>query len=486
MAEKIRNRKEDFSGWYLDIVQKAKLADYSPVKGCMVIRPYGYAIWENIQRMLDRLFKKTGHENAYFPMFIPESFIKKEAKHVEGFAPEVAVVTHAGGKKLEEPYIVRPTSETIVNSMFSKWVRSYRDLPLLLNQWANVVRWEMRTRPFLRTSEFLWQEGHTCHATKEEAQEETLKMLNVYRDFLENYMAVAVVCGRKTERERFAGAVDTFCVEALMQDGKALQAGTSHYLGQNFAKAFGTEFQTKEGGKDFVHQTSWGVSTRLVGGLIMTHSDDKGLVLPPRLAPIHVVVIPIFKSSEEKKLVVEQARLLADSIRSWPSQKVGLDGPVRVEVDLDEQNSFGWKFYEWEMKGVPLRIELGPKDLKKNQGLLVRRDSGEKLPTAIVDVPATVVELLSQVQANLLKKSRDFLKKQTTNAKNYDEFKKILASKGGFVQAHWDGTAETEALIKEETKATIRCIPLDEKPVEGKCIKTGKASRQKVLFARAY
>jgi prolyl-tRNA synthetase len=341
MAEKITPRSKDFSQWYLDIIQHAKLADYSPVKGCMVIRPNGYAIWEKIQRVLDGKFKETGHKNAYFPLFIPESFIHKEAQHVEGFSPELAVVTHAGGKKLEEPLVVRPTSETIINSMFSKWIQSYRDLPLLINQWANVVRWEMRTRPFLRTAEFLWQEGHTCHENEQDAEEEVLRMLEVYRSFAEEHMAMPVFCGRKTDSERFAGALRTYCIEALMQDGKALQAGTSHNLGQNFARAFGTEFQTREGGRDFVWQTSWGVSTRLIGGLIMTHSDDKGLVLPPRLAPIHVVIVPIFKTPEERDAVLSKAKLLSDSLRAWPTQKAHLGGPIAVHIDLDETKSPG-------------------------------------------------------------------------------------------------------------------------------------------------
>ncbi len=486
MAKKLTSRSEDFSSWYLDIVHKAKLADYSPVKGCMVIRPYGYAIWEKMQKILNKYFKDTGHENAYFPLLIPESFLKKEAQHVKGFAPELAVVTHAGGKKLDEPYVVRPTSETIINSMFSKWVQSHRDLPILINQWANVVRWEMRTRPFLRTTEFLWQEGHTCHATEKEARKETLKMLDVYREFAEKYMAIPVICGQKTESERFAGAVDTFCIEALMQDGKALQAGTSHYLGQNFAKAFNTEFQTESGGRDFVYQTSWGVSTRLVGALIMSHSDDKGLVLPPRLAPIHVVILPIYKTKEQKEKVLSQSKLLAASIQSWPTQKVDLGEAINVHIDSDEHNSLGWKFHEWEMKGVPLRIEIGPKDLEKNQGILVRRDSGEKRPTEITNIPATVMDLLLEIQNGLLERSKKFHEDHTVDVKNYKEFQEALEGKGGFVRAHWDGTAETEALIKKETKATIRCIPLNNPLEDGECIKTKKPSKQKVLFAKAY
>lgn len=486
MAEKITPRTTDFSQWYLDIIQHAKLADYSPVKGCMVIRPNGYAIWEKVQRVLDQKFKETGHKNAYFPLFIPESFIHKEAQHVEGFAPELAVVTHAGGKKLEEPLVVRPTSETIINSMFAKWIQSYRDLPLLINQWANVVRWEMRTRPFLRTAEFLWQEGHTCHETEQEAEEETLKMLEVYRSFAEEYMAMPVFCGQKTESEKFAGALRTFCIEALMQDGKALQAGTSHNLGQNFAKAFGTEFQTRSGGRDFAWQTSWGVSTRLIGGLIMTHSDDKGLVLPPRLAPIHVVIVPIFKTPEERDSVLSKAKLIADSLRAWPTQKAHLGGPVSVHIDTDETKSPGWKFTEWEVQGVPLRIELGPKDLAKGQAVLARRDSGEKSFVPFTDIPARALDLLAEIQEGLFRRALEFRNNHVVDVNSYDEFKKVLDEKGGFVRAHWDGTAETEKMIKEETKATIRCIPLGNPLEDGVCVRSGKPSKQRVLFARAY
>jgi len=486
MAEKITTRSKDFSQWYLDIIQHAKLADYSPVKGCMVIRPNGYSIWEKMQKVLDGKFKETGHRNAYFPLFIPESFIKKEAQHVEGFAPELAMVTHAGGKKLEEALVVRPTSETIINSMFAKWIQSYRDLPLLINQWCNVVRWEMRTRPFLRTTEFLWQEGHTCHETEAEAEEEVLKMLEVYRTFAEDYMAMPVFCGRKTDNERFAGALRTYCIEALMQDGKALQAGTSHNLGQNFARAFGTEFQNRAGVRDFVWQTSWGVSTRLIGGLIMTHSDDKGLVMPPRLAPLHVVIVPIFKTPEEREEVLSRAKLIADALKAWPTQKAQLGGPVSVFIDNDETKSPGWKFAEWEVQGVPVRIELGPKDLAKGQAVVARRDTSEKSPTGFTDIPAKVLELLSEIQEGLFRRALEFRDKSVHQVNDYEEFKKVLDEKGGFVNAHWDGTSETEKLIKEETKATIRCIPLDNPKEEGKCIKTGKPSTQRVLFARAY
>jgi prolyl-tRNA synthetase len=486
MAEKITPRSKDFSQWYLDIIQHAKLADYSPVKGCMVIRPNGYAIWEKIQRVLDGKFKETGHKNAYFPLFIPESFIHKEAQHVEGFSPELAVVTHAGGKKLEEPLVVRPTSETIINSMFSKWIQSYRDLPLLINQWANVVRWEMRTRPFLRTAEFLWQEGHTCHENEQDAEEEVLRMLEVYRSFAEEHMAMPVFCGRKTDSERFAGALRTYCIEALMQDGKALQAGTSHNLGQNFARAFGTEFQTREGGRDFVWQTSWGVSTRLIGGLIMTHSDDKGLVLPPRLAPIHVVIVPIFKTPEERDAVLSKAKLLSDSLRAWPTQKAHLGGPIAVHIDLDETKSPGWKFAEWEVQGVPLRIELGPKDLAKSQAVLARRDTGEKQFVPFPEIPAKALDLLLEIQEGLFRRAQEARDKQVTEVDTYEEFKKALDEKGGFVRAHWDGSAETERAIKDETKATIRCIPLNNPQEAGKCVKSGQPSTQRVLFARSY
>lgn len=486
MAEKITPRSKDFSQWYLDIIQHAKLADYSPVKGCMVIRPNGYSIWEKMQRVLDAKFKETGHRNAYFPMFIPESFIKREAQHVEGFAPELAVVTMAGGKKLEEPLVVRPTSETIINSMFAKWIQSYRDLPLLINQWCNVVRWEMRTRPFLRTAEFLWQEGHTCHETEAEAEEEVLRMLEVYRSFAEEYMAMPVFCGRKTEAEKFAGALRTFCIEALMQDGKALQAGTSHNLGQNFAKAFGTEFQTRTGGRDFAWQTSWGVSTRLIGGLIMTHSDDKGLVMPPRLAPLHVVIVPIYKTPEEKEEVLSRAKLIADALKAWPTQKAQLGGPISVHIDSDDTKSPGWKFAEWEVQGVPVRIELGPKDLAKGQAVIARRDTSEKASAAFTDIPAKALELLADIQEGLFRRALEFRNASVRDVNDFEEFKRVLDEKGGFVRAHWDGTAETEKLIKEETKATIRCIPIDNPKEDGKCVRTGKASIQRVLFARAY
>lgn len=486
MAKQITSRDEDFSEWYLDIIQKAKLADYSPTKGSMVIRPNGYAIWEKIQKILDKKFKDTGHRNAYFPLLIPQEFITREANHVEGFSPELAVVTHAGGKELEEPYVIRPTSETIINAMFSKWIQSYRDLPLLINQWANVVRWEMRTRPFLRTTEFLWQEGHTCHATNEEAQAETLRMLEVYRDFAENYMAMPVITGEKTESEKFAGANKTYSIEALMQDKKALQAGTSHNLGQNFAKAFETEFQTQDGKREFVYQTSWGVSTRLIGGLIMTHSDDKGLVLPPRLAPLHVVIVPIGKSASDREAANKQAKLMADKLTAWPTQKANLGGALSIHIDEDDQKSAGWKFAEWEVQGVPIRIELGPRDIAKEQAVIVRRDTGEKKTVSFNDVSAVVVDELGKMQDSLLQNAKKFVADNTHQVDSYEEFKNTIETKGGFIKAHWDGTAETEKKIKDETKATIRCVPLDRIEEPGTCMVTGNPSQGRVIFARAY
>jgi len=492
-------READFAAWYQAVITEADMAEESGVRGCMVIRPWGYGIWERIQRLLDDRIKATGHENCYFPLFIPLSYFEKEAEHVDGFAKEMAVVTHhrlvSDGKgglipdptaKLEEPLVVRPTSETVIGTAFARWVQSWRDLPVLINQWANVVRWEMRTRPFLRTTEFLWQEGHTCHETEQDAEDEVLKMLEVYRDFAEGYMAMPVYCGRKTDSERFAGALRTYCIESLMQDGKALQAGTSHNLGQNFAKAFDTKFQTREGGQDFVWQTSWGVSTRLIGGLIMTHSDNKGLVLPPRLAPIHVVIVPIFKTPEERDVVLSKAKLLADSLRAWPTQKANLGGPISVHIDLDETKSPGWKFAEWEVQGVPLRVELGPKDIAKGQAVVARRDSGEKAPVAFTDIPARVMDLLLEIQESLFRRAQEFRNQHVTDVESYEDFKKVLDEKGGFVRAHWDGTPETEKAIKEETKATIRCVPLNNPQEAGVCVKSGKPSTQRVLFARSY
>ncbi len=475
MAEKITARSENYSDWYVDIVVKAKLADYSPVKGCMVIRPRGYAIWERIQSNLDRMFKETGHTNAYFPLLIPESFIKKEAEHVEGFAPELAVVTHGGGEALEEPLVIRPTSETIIWSMYKKWIQSYRDLPLLINQWANVLRWEKRTRLFLRTTEFLWQEGHTAHATAEEAQEETLRMLDVYRRFAEEMMAIPVLTGVKSESEKFAGAVRTYAIEAMMQDKKALQAGTSHNLGQNFAKAFDVTYQTKEGGLDYVWATSWGVSTRLIGALIMCHSDDKGLVLPPRLAPTELVIIPIFKSAN-KDAVVQYARKLYQELKK----------NFRIEIDEDDQNSPGWKFAEWEMLGVPLRIEIGPRDMEAGKVLLVRRDTGDKIPVSVADVPTKAKELLEAIQKSLYDKALRFRKENTKTITGYDEFKAFFERDGGFAECFWCGDAACESRAKEETKATIRVLPFDQGEISGACAVCGGNAQYKAIFAKSY
>lgn len=488
MAKHITNRADDYSQWYLDIVKEAKLADHSPVRGCMVIRPNGFAIWENMKSALDAMFKETGHENAYFPLFIPKSFLSKEAQHVEGFAKECAVVTHSrlksvnGGvevdpeSRLDEELIVRPTSETIIWDAYRNWIQSYRDLPILINQWANVVRWEMRTRLFLRTMEFLWQEGHTAHATKEEAVEETLQMLEVYQTFAEEYMAMPVVTGVKTASERFAGAVDTYCIESLMQDGKALQAGTSHFLGQNFAKAFDVKFQDADGEHKYVWATSWGVSTRLIGGLIMTHSDDHGLVLPPKLAPTQVVVVPIYRSDEERTDVKQYVAPLIAELK----QK-------GVSVKLDDRDNFkpGWKFAEHEAQGVPIRIAVGPRDIQNGNLELARRDTLEKNILPIEGAAEYVEQLLVTIQEDLFTAAKERREKQTRQVDSYDEFKKVI-EEGGFIYAHWDGTDETEAKVKEETKATIRCIPLQGDKTPGKCMVTGKESVQRVLFARAY
>ncbi len=476
MAKVITPRSEDYSRWYTDVVIQSKMADYSPVKGCMVIRPLGYAVWEAMQRDLDRRFKATGHENAYFPLLIPESFLQKEAEHVEGFAPECAVVTHAGGKKLEEPLVIRPTSETIIYSMYAKWIRSYRDLPLLINQWANVVRWEMRTRLFLRTTEFLWQEGHTAHATEPEAEEEVLKILEVYRSFAEEVMAIPVYTGRKTESEKFAGALRTYCIEALMQDGKALQAGTSHQLGQKFAKAFDVKFQKADGEWDHVWSTSWGVSTRLVGAVVMAHGDDNGVNFPPRLAPIQVVIVPIWKNDEQKAKIAEVARRAADA----------LGETMRVKVDLRDEVSPGWKFNEWEMKGVPLRLEIGPKDLDKDQFMSVRRMDRRKAPVARDGLNATVTAMLEEIQSDMLERGREFLKANTRDAGDYDSFKKALDDVAGFFRAGWCGSSECEKRIKDETKATIRCVPLEGNREKGKCLRCGSESQEWVYFARSY
>ncbi|MDP6418772.1 MAG: proline--tRNA ligase [Candidatus Krumholzibacteria bacterium] len=477
MSEGLAKQAEDYSRWYTDVVQKAELADYSPVKGSMVIRPYGYGLWENMQKDLDRRFKETGHVNAYFPMLIPESFLKKEAEHVEGFAPELAVVTHGGGKKLEEPLVIRPTSETIIWDMYRKWIQSHRDLPLLINQWANVVRWEMRTRLFLRTTEFLWQEGHTAHATAEEAEEETLRMLDVYADFAENEMAMPVVKGRKTEREKFAGAVRTYSIEALMGDLRGLQSGTSHNLGQNFAKAFDVTYQDEHGERQHVWATSWGVSTRLVGGLVMCHGDDQGLILPPRLAPIQTVIIPIYKSDEEREATVTEAERVAEILRQ---------GGLRVHIDDRDNFKPGWKYAEWELKGVPLRLEIGPKDLEKKSVFSARRDIRKKEALPVDTILESVSTLLETIQREMFERADQFRKDNTRRVDNWEEFKQVLEEKGGYLYAHWDGSTETEEAIQDETKATIRCIPLDEDYEDGLCVYSGKPSKRRVLFAKAY
>ena len=490
MAKNLTKRSEDYSKWYNELVINADLAENSGVRGCMVIKPYGFSIWEKMQAELDRMFKETGHQNAYFPLFIPKSYFSKEASHVDGFAKECAIVTHyrlredgKGGvevdpdAKLEEELIVRPTSETIIWDTYRKWIQSYRDLPLLINQWANVVRWEMRTRLFLRTTEFLWQEGHTAHATKQEAIEETEQMVNIYAEFVEDYMAVPVIKGLKTESERFAGAEETYCIEALMQDGKALQAGTSHFLGQNFAKAFDVKFTAKDGKQDYVWATSWGVSTRLMGALIMTHSDDKGLVLPPKLAPDQVVIVPIYRNDEQFELVSELAKEVMKELRTKG---------VRVKFDNRDTYKPGWKFNEYELKGVPIRLAIGPRDVENGTLELARRDTLTKESISRDDVVSIVVDLMDEIQKNLYNKADSFRTEKTTDVVTYDEFKEVLNTKGGFILAHWDGTAETEELIKKETKATIRCIPLDTKLEKGTCMVSGKPSNQKVLFAKAY
>ena len=475
MSISVTKRSEDYARWYTDVVQKAELADYGPVKGTMVIRPYGYAIWENIRNIADRMFKETGHVNAYFPMFIPESYMKKEAEHVAGFAPECAVVTHGGGKKLDEPLYIRPTSETIIWSMYKKWIKSYRDLPLLINQWVNVVRWEMRTRLFLRTTEFLWQEGHTAHATYKEAEEEALKMIELYRQLAEDYMAMPVFVGIKTDAEKFAGAVYTYSIEAMMGDMKALQSGTSHNLGQNFAKAFDVTYLTKENKLEYVYATSWGVSTRLVGGVIMTHGDDKGLVVPPKIAPHQLVVIPIWRNDEQKARLMEKVSKITLQFKKED---------IRYIVDDNEQNSPGWKFNQWEMKGVPLRLEIGPKDLDKNQVVLVRRDTGAKQFIPIEKLFSVVINLLQEIQNKLFQRALEFRNNHTYKVENYEDFKKIVAS-GGFIKAFWAGDGVMEATIQEETKATIRCIPFKQDR-QGACFYTGKPSKTVAIFAKSY
>ncbi len=490
MAEKITPRDQDFSQWYQDVVLQARLADYSPVKGCMVIRPNGYSIWEQIQQDLDRRIKATGARNAYFPLLIPESFLKKEAEHVEGFAPQCAVVTYAGAKDLEEKLVVRPTSETIINSMFAKWIQSYRDLPMMINQWANVVRWEMRTRLFLRTTEFLWQEGHTCHATADEAEEEARKMLNVYADFAEEILAMPVLRGMKSESEKFAGALRTYCIEAMMQDKKALQAGTSHNLSTNFAQAFDTVFLDKDGKQKTVHQTSWGVSTRLIGGMIMTHSDDKGLVLPPRLASTHVVIVPILSNASKKAEVLAAAEALARSIRE-AAEGQKLPYTLGVSVDQDETKQPGWKFHEYELIGIPIRIEIGPRDLEKGQVVMTRRDIGIKEMVSLTAVPQKVVQELDAMQKVLLEKARAFRDQNTFEISDYAEFQKKIEQPGGFFAASWCQSKICEAKVKEETKATIRCLPMgpDYQPIEasGHCLGCGEQkSLVRAIFARSY
>jgi len=485
--KKLTTRAEDFSAWYNEVVLRAELADYSPVRGCMVIRPDGYGIWERMQRALDDMFKETGHRNAYFPLFIPESFMRKEAEHVEGFAPELAMVTHGGGKKLEEPLVVRPTSETIIYHMFAKWVQSYRDLPLLINQWANVVRWEMRTRLFLRTLEFLWQEGHTAHSTHEEAEEEARRMLGVYRDFMEGHMAMPVVTGRKTNSERFAGAISTYTCEAMMQDNKALQAGTSHDLGQNFSKAFDLKFQTEAGGQDFAWNTSWGVTTRLIGALVMTHGDDNGVVVPPLLAPTEMVIVPIYRSDEERAKVLEASDRIVTSLKAWERRD---PGALRVHVDKRDGLKPGAKYYEWELRGVPVRMELGPRDLDKNQAVLVRRDTREKAPVSLDTLGEDAAELLMKVQGSMLETARDRREKNSIRHKiSYDDFRQFIESPGGFVYAGFCGSETCEEEIKNDTKATIRCLPDEEfqsAEAPKTCLKCGKPSKTEAVWAKAY
>ncbi len=491
MAKEITSRAQDYSQWYNDLVLKGGLADYTAVRGCMVIKPHGFALWENMRDQLDKMFKATGHVNAYFPLFIPKSFLSKEAAHVEGFAKECAVVTHYRLKndpngngvivdpeaKLEEELIVRPTSETIIWNSYKDWIQSYRDLPLLINQWANVVRWEMRTRLFLRTAEFLWQEGHTAHATAQEAIAETRQMLDIYATFAEEWMALPVIKGVKTASERFAGAEDTYCIEALMQDGKALQAGTSHFLGQNFAKAFDVKFSDKENKLDYVWATSWGVSTRLVGALVMAHSDDDGLILPPKIAPLQVVIVPIFKGPEQKAQIDAKVNELTTELK-----KAG----VRVKYDDNDNNRPGWKFAEYEMKGVPVRIAFGARDLENNVAEVARRDTKEKKIISLDGLSNSIVALLDEIQQAMFNKAKAYRDAHITRVDSWEDLEKVLDGEGGFASAHWDGTAETEETIKQKAKATIRCIPLNNPQEDGVCILTGKPSKERVLFARAY
>ena len=492
MSKEITPRATDYSQWYNDLVLKGELADYSAVRGCMVIKPYGYALWENMRDALDKMFKDTGHVNAYFPLFVPKSLFEAEEKNAEGFAKECAIVTHYRLKtdpnnkgklmvdpeaKLEEELVIRPTSEAIIWNTYKGWIQSYRDLPILVNQWANVVRWEMRTRLFLRTAEFLWQEGHTAHATKEEALVETVKMLDVYADFAENWMAVPVIKGVKSANERFAGAEDTYCIEALMQDGKALQAGTSHFLGQNFAKAFDVKYSDKENKLEYVWATSWGVSTRLIGALVMAHSDDQGLILPPRIAPLQVVIVPIYKGEEQKAAIDAKVNAITAELKAMG---------IRVKYDDSDNARPGWKFAEYEMKGVPVRLAIGARDLENNVVEVARRDTKEKSSVSLDGISLYIQNLLNEIQTSLFEKAKSFRDSHITPANTWDEFVSLLEGKGGFVSAHWDGSSETEELIKEKTKATIRCIPLNNPAEEGKCILTGKPSTQRVLFAKAY
>ena len=475
MAKGITSRSEDYAQWYIDVVRKAELAEHSPVKGCMVIRPTGYGIWEKIQEHLDRMFKETGHVNAYFPLFIPESFLKKEAEHVEGFAPECAVVTHGGGKKLEEALVIRPTSETIIWSTYKNWINSYRDLPLLINQWANVCRWEMRTRLFLRTTEFLWQEGHTAHATHAEAEEEALRMVRVYERFAEDYLAMPVVVGRKTEAEKFPGALYTYCIEGMMQDGKALQSGTSHDLGQNFAKAFDVKFQDKDKELKYVYATSWGVSTRLIGGMIMTHSDDNGLVIPPRLAPTPVVFVPIWRGDGERELVLGKARALT---QDWD--------PLFYRIDDRDQYKPGYKFNEWELKGVPIRIEIGPRDVAQSSVVVVRRDTGEKTPVPMEGLREHLMALLEAIQKNLFETAKQRLTDNTHTVDGYDEYQERIG-RGGFYRVFLDyENPAVEAQLQEDTRSTVRCIPFDAPAEEGVCMISGKACKHRVIAAQSY
>lgn len=492
MSKEITSREEDYSQWYNDLIIKSGLADYSAVRGCMVIKPYGYALWENMRDVLDKKFKETGHQNAYFPLFVPKSLFEKEEENAEGFAKECAVVTHYRLKvnpdkkgslmvdpesRLEEELVIRPTSEAIIWNTYKGWIQSYRDLPILVNQWANVVRWEMRTRLFLRTAEFLWQEGHTAHATADEAVAETKQMLEVYGDFAEHWMAMPVIKGVKSINERFAGAVDTYCIEALMQDGKALQAGTSHFLGQNFAKAFDVKFSDKQNKLDYVWATSWGVSTRLIGALVMAHSDDDGLILPPKLAPIQVVIVPIYKGEEQKRMIDEKVHALVKELKA---------ADIRVKYDDSDNVRPGWKFAEYEMKGVPVRVAIGARDLENKVVEVARRDTKEKMNMPLEGLSVNIGKLLHAVQENIYNKAFSFRETHITRANTWEEFTALLDSKGGFISAHWDGTGETEEKIKELSKATIRCIPLDNEQEDGKCILTGEPSTQRVLFARAY